>query len=342
MKKKNSTIYLLIMFVGLLLILGGFIYSVFIDNDIDSNGSLNSDSESTDNESLVSVPYLKVNIEEGGHITDNEIGYKEIDNLEYNNVSNEIFTDENMILNKCSSKDLKAGSYFYIADLVECSDNETDDAIVDSEVVCNEYKKYPDDGSDNLVTLDQYNDKQNISKLEKVVNLFGGLAFTNNSNCDYVSVFEYIGEGNKVIFNNFKDENALLLLFLNYYFENVGKNNVKTTKCNGDSGECYILPINDVKKYSKTLFNFNVLDEHLDSFGYKDSNNYYIGTDLSHAAGEIENKGVVSIGIDSKTKDIHYKNKYFVYGVNKEMVVNYVFKLNDEGNYYLYSMGIVK
>lgn len=73
---------------------------------------------------LINTPYIKGNVEEGTEINNDMIGYKKIEEDEYDELAKDIYVYSVDISGKCASRDLKDGDYYYFDYLVECKISE--------------------------------------------------------------------------------------------------------------------------------------------------------------------------------------------------------------------------
>lgn len=302
-KKKKSYTWLIVLIIVLLLIPVIFIVCMAIIY-------IGFNKRVSDATFMIRVPYAMVEIESGGKINDNLIGYREVKKSE---LDYDVVIDSSEIIGLCVKEDIRKEEYFLEDNLEECPAEES------------------------LISDELRNDLDKKAELSKrlAINIIYDSRLFNSG---YKNV---ISENTDSIYAN------LAYATYEYYIYKTG--NKRETYTTDDSslatcysqanvGYCYVSDKSDILIYEKQFYNMGEkifdLGDWASIRGDKIFVNSVPGNNIS-----IETISVVSVTM-IEDKSISYVVSYKVgFGSDIENVnVNYTFKLNENKDYYLYSV----
>lgn len=215
----------------------------------------------------------------------------------------------------------------------DSKDNDKDDEIIDVKDPDDNPEENNDKEVDNTISQELRKD------LDKKVDL----------NAHFVGTGIYTGNIKNIVAENTDVYDYLAYITYQYYIYKTGTTIDKWStsdssygQCykNSQNGYCYPIDKTSILQYEKELYNIgeDVFDV-VDGYSIVKGNKVYVTDVPWNDSLKVEQKNVVSV---VKNNDvIEYTATYAVgtYDVNEtqNMTIKYLFKANEDGNYYLYS-----
>lgn len=151
----------------------------------------------------------------------------------------------------------------------------------------------------------------------------------------------------KNVFNENKDAEAYFAFATyNYYLYKTGaKRETYTTKdsnfptCYEDAqdGYCLVAPKAEIEKYNKELYNANMNIFNLGDWTTTKGDKVYFASVPWNGAYETKTDSVVSVVRNNDVIEYTAKQSIYLDNLLETMTIKYIFKINENGNFYLYS-----